>query len=240
MNALIKTLGLALLTFASSAVYAQKPQFKNNQLTPEQRTEMRAKRMARQMGLDSATTLRFTDTYRKYQAERRALRPQKPAAADKNTQAGKSQQPRQQLTEEQLQQRFKDNFERRQKALDLQKKYYKEFGKYLSQQQIASFYKMDENGMGRVKAPKGNLKKAGKLQHVKRAPGCHNQGCPQSQTCCGKAAKGHKKQGKKACAKACQGNCQQTCNAQSKACDGRCKAECQQACPNQDNAAGNR
>lgn len=99
-----------------------------------------ADRIVAQLGLDDATASRFTTVYNQYVAEMHAaykqhamIRPQK----------GADGQP-QRLTDEQIKHNLEAQFALSQTTLDLRKKYYKEYLKFLTPRQIEKLGKLEK------------------------------------------------------------------------------------------------
>ncbi|MGN0309205.1 MAG: hypothetical protein ACI4C3_01245 [Bacteroides sp.] len=162
MKKMMMTL-VALLVMSAlySNVYAQdnerRQPSQKERLSPEQLTEQRANRMANELALDDATAQRFVETYCRYQAERRALNPERAEKREgmkkeemkkgakkeemkkddaKMCKPGKSEAECKELNEKCL--------ERDQKLLDLRKKYYNEYSKFLTQKQIDRINQMEK------------------------------------------------------------------------------------------------
>lgn len=118
------------------------------QLNPEQLTEQRANRMARDLALDDASAKRFIETYCRYQAERRALFPERDKKTKSAARQGEADKLRKEVkpcpTEAECKQQLVARMERDQKVLDLRKKYYNEYSKFLTQKQIARIVQMDK------------------------------------------------------------------------------------------------
>lgn len=120
---------------------------KKERLNPEQLTEQRANRMARELALDDATTKRFVETYCRFHQERRALQPERGAKKEgvKKEEAGKKgRQALANPSEAECKQLLESRMEREQKQLDLRKKYYNEYSKFLSQKQISRIYQKEK------------------------------------------------------------------------------------------------
>ena len=154
---------LLMMSTLYSNVYAQdnerRQPSQKERLSPEQLTEQRANRMANELALDDATAQRFVETYCRYQAERRALNPERAEKREgvkkeemkkddvKMCKPGKSEAECKELNEKCL--------ERDQKLLDLRKKYYNEYSKFLTQKQIARINQMEK----KHKKPMGEKRK---------------------------------------------------------------------------------
>lgn len=136
-NVMMLVVAMTLFTINS---FAQAPN-KKQRLTREQLSEKQAKYIANDLALDDETTARFINTYTQYQKEIWALGPY-PRRDDNNT-------------EEQIGQNIKKRFEMSEKFLDIRKKYYKEYSKFMTQKQIQRVYKLEKNMMKRFAQRKG-------------------------------------------------------------------------------------
>lgn len=121
--------------------FAQAPNHKQR-ISREQLAEKQAQYIAKDLSLDNETTTKFINTYIKCQKEVWALGPR----------------PRRNLNgnEEQTEQDIKKRFEMSEKILDIRKKYYKEYSKFLTQTQIQRVYKLEKNMMKRLAQRRGN------------------------------------------------------------------------------------
>ena len=144
-------------------------------MTPEQRMDMQATRMGKQLMLDDAKLAQFTTLYKEYLT---ALKDCRPAPAEPSAEAVKPCE----RTDAQIQQDIEKRFEVRQKVLDTQKKYYNSFKKILNARQLEKVFSMNRPGkmhkrMGQKPCPmmQGRMGKPGQMP----APGCSNQ-CPEA------------------------------------------------------------
>lgn len=176
MKKMMKTL-LAVLMMGAlcSNSYAQRNEERNapherrehpqteqrERLSPEQRAERQAQRIARELALDDATQQRFIETFCRYQAEKRALMPERKECKDNQG----PKQPKANPTEAECKQKNEQRLAHQQQQLDLRKKYYKEYSKFLTQKQIARIDKMEMPRQGR-KGEKGMMKR-GKGNHFR-------------------------------------------------------------------------
>lgn len=137
-NVMMLVIAMTMFTVNSFA------QAHNNKqrLTREQLAEKQAQYIAKDLSLDNETTTKFINTYIKCQKEVWALGPR----------------PRRNLNgnEEQTEQDIKKRFEMSEKILDIRKKYYKEYSKFLTQTQIQRVYKLEKNMMKRLAQRRGN------------------------------------------------------------------------------------
>ena len=155
-------MALLMMSALYSNVYAQdnerRQPSQKKRLSPELLTEQRANRMAHELALDDATAQRFVETYCRYHAERRALNPERGEKKEgmkkeemkkeemKKCDAKKCEatkcEPRR--SEAECKQHNEQCLERDQKLLDLRKKYYTEYSKFLTQKQIDRIYQMEK------------------------------------------------------------------------------------------------
>lgn len=137
-NVMMLVIAMTMFTVNS---FAQAPNNKQR-LTREQLSEKQAKYIANDLALDDETTAKFINTYTQCQKEVWALGPRPRRNANSN--------------EEQIEQNIKKRFEMSEKILDIRKKYYKEYSKFLTQTQIQRVYKLEKNMMKRLAQRRGN------------------------------------------------------------------------------------
>ena len=137
-NVMMLVVAMTMITLNS---FAQAPNYKQR-ISREQLAEKQAQYIAKDLSLDNETTTKFINTYIKCQKEVWALGPR----------------PRRNLNgnEEQTEQDIKKRFEMSEKILDIRKKYYKEYSKFLTQAQIQRVYKLEKNMMKRLAQRRGN------------------------------------------------------------------------------------
>lgn len=125
-------LAMAMATFCINT-YAQKDS--RQRMTREQLAETQAKYIAKEMAMDDATAEKFTATFCQFQKEIWALgpRPKREGSTDAETE-----------------QAIKERFVHSQKILDLRKKYYAEYSKFLTQKQIERVYELERKMMNRL------------------------------------------------------------------------------------------
>lgn len=127
-------LTVAMVTFCVST-YAQKSD--RQRMTREQLAEAQANFIADEMAMDDTTAEQFIKTFCQFQKEIWALgpRPKRDSSSYSNTE-----------TEQALKERFAHS----QKILDLRKKYYVEYSKFLTQKQIERVYQLERGMMNRL------------------------------------------------------------------------------------------
>lgn len=127
-------LTVAMVTFSVST-YAQKSD--RQRMTREQLAEAQANFIADEMAMDDTTAEQFIKTFCQFQKEIWALgpRPKRDSSSCSNTE-----------TEQALKERFAHS----QKILDLRKKYYVEYSKFLTQKQIERVYQLERGMMNRL------------------------------------------------------------------------------------------
>lgn len=124
----------------------------DRQAKRENMARMQAFKIADNLAFDESTTTKFTDVYLACQKEIWALGP----AKDKSVMEDGH------ISEVEAEAAIKAQFERSQNILDIRKKYYKEYCKFLSQKQILRVYQLEKqmrNNMANKKGkggPKGN------------------------------------------------------------------------------------
>ena len=130
---------ITISTFCVNA-YAQKDS--RQRMTREQLAETQAKYIAREMAMDDATTEKFIGTFCQFQKEVWALgpRPQRDSSNRSDAEA---------------EQAMKERFAHSQKILDLRKKYYMEYSKFLTPRQIEKVYELERQMMNRLASKRG-------------------------------------------------------------------------------------
>lgn len=136
-NVMMLVVAMTMITLNS---FAQAPNYKQR-ISREQLAEKQAQYIAKDLSLDNETTTKFINTYIKCQKEVWALGPRPRRNANSN----------EELTEQDIKKRF----EMSEKILDIRKKYYKEYSKFLTQTQIQRVYKMEKNMMKRFAQRRG-------------------------------------------------------------------------------------
>lgn len=136
MNHIFRTLLLALImTTMCANAYAQRDS--KQRMTREQLAQKQAKYIANEMAMDDETSEKFITTFCQFQKEIWALgpRPRKKGHAPSNVET---------------EQTIADRFAHSQKILDIRKKYYKEYSKFLTQKQIERIYELEHKMMERL------------------------------------------------------------------------------------------
>lgn len=107
--------------------------------TPEQMMDMYVKMMEEKLVMDDATAAKFTPLYREYLQAMRDCRP----AVNKEVKKAE-------MTDAEIEKAIQDRFDARQKALDVQKKYFKKFKEVLNAKQLEKVFRQPCTG-GRMK-----------------------------------------------------------------------------------------
>ena len=137
MEKIIRTLLLAVMMTACCVTTNAQDKGKQR-ISREQLAETQARHIAQQLAFDDETTAKFVDTYSRCQKEVWSLAPRK--------RVGKGASKTDRETEEAIEERF----DRSQKLLDIRKKYYKEYSKFLTPKQIQRVYSIENNMMKRL------------------------------------------------------------------------------------------
>lgn len=143
----INVMAVLMLVFCTMAT-AQDPQ---QRMSREQLAEKQAKHIAHELAFDETTTQQFIETYCAYQQEVWALGP-RPKANPTN--------------DEEAEQAIRKRFERSQQILDLREKYYEEYSKFLTQQQIQRVYELERQCMRNL----SNHRDEGRPHHRHHSP----------------------------------------------------------------------
>ena len=167
-NILKKATILTLALLVGAASFAQeskggKPKGKQK-LTPEQIATSQAQEIAVSLGMDDATTAKFTTTFVSYRMEIREAHKARKNAIPKVD--------RKVMTDQQVDEKIKAQFAHSRKELDIREKYYGEYLKYLNPRQIQRVYELEKRQAEKMKAQqkarkeqkkaKKNNKKSGK------------------------------------------------------------------------------
>ena len=160
---------LAAALMMSGVVCAQE---KKQAPTPEQRIEKRVQRMQKKLMLDDATAAKFAPIYKEYLQAKFAARPV----------CKKCDNP----TDAQIKENIGKRIDAQQKALDVEKKYYKKLSSVLTGRQLQLIFCKDNK-----KAAFGKNKRAPYGKGYRQAPcfrGNKGAKCPVKKNCCLKAA----------------------------------------------------
>ena len=136
MKNIIKVLVLALAMIVPDVnTYAQKSE--QQRMTREQLAEAQAQFFANEMAMDKETTRQFVETFCQFQKEIWALgpRPKRDTAH---------------LSDKEAEQAMNERFVHSQKILDLRKKYYLKYSKFLTPAQIEKVYVLERRMMNRL------------------------------------------------------------------------------------------
>ena len=142
MKHLVRTFIVAIMMIAScAAAFAQQSTTQRTdpkqRISREQLAEVQAKHIANVLAFSDAETEKFVKTYCNCQKEIWALGPRK--------RPGK-----QGLSEQENEERIKQRFATSEKVLNIRKKYYKEYSKFLTQTQIEKVYEQEHKMMNRL------------------------------------------------------------------------------------------
>ena len=149
MKYIIKAFVLAIMVVASCAtVLAQRPTQKQR-ISREQLAETQAKYIANELAFSDDVTEKFVKTYCDYQKEIWALGPRRHHPNKRG------------LSEQESEEEIKQRFAISEKILDIRKKYYNEYSKFLTQKQITKVYEQ-ENKMRNRFAKRGQKRLAHK------------------------------------------------------------------------------
>lgn len=130
----------ALMLMGTATISAQNNQ--RQRLTREELADKQARHIAQTMAFDEATTKQFVETYTACQKEIWALGPRMKGA--------RKQANAQQQTEAEVKQDIALQFERSEKLLQIRQKYYAEYSKFLTQNQIKRVYVLERQMMKRL------------------------------------------------------------------------------------------
>ena len=130
----ILVLAVAMITFNVST-YAQKSE--RQRMTREQLAEAQAHFIADEMAMDDTTAKQFVETFCQFQKDIWALGPRPKRAASH-------------LSDKEAEQAMNERFTHSQKILDLRKRYYLKYSKFLTPKQIERVYELERKMMNRL------------------------------------------------------------------------------------------
>lgn len=133
---------LMLAVIATPQSFAQRN--REERISREELAKVQAHHIAKELAFDDGVTKKFVDTYCRCQQEIWALGPRVKPSSNSD-----------EATEEEIEARF----EHSQKILDIRKKYYKEYSKFLSQKQIKRVYEIERQMMDRLAKHKKSVPK---------------------------------------------------------------------------------
>lgn len=136
MKNIIKVVVLIVAMMASNAnLYAQKVE--QQRITREQLAETQAQFIANEMAMDDETTRQFVETFCQFQKEIWALGP-------------RPKREKSHFSDKEAEQAMNERFAHSQKILDLRKKYYLKYSKFLTPTQIEKVYVLERRMMNRL------------------------------------------------------------------------------------------
>lgn len=159
-----KFLAFVMLLAFSGAAVAQQAQVKEKR-TPEQRLEKRVLKMQKELMLDEAAAAKFAPVYKEYLLEMSKCRPAVERGGN--------------LTDAQIKKNIEARMDARQKALDVEKKYYGKLSKILNAKQLQKVFGEKKDFPGK----KGDARKgkhAGKERghgKAKKGADCKQKDC---------------------------------------------------------------
>lgn len=130
----ILVLAVAMITFNVST-YAQKSE--RQRMTREQLAEAQAHFIADEMAMDDTTAKQFVETFCQFQKDIWALGPCPKRDASH-------------LSDKEAEQAMNERFTHSQKILDLRKRYYLKYSKFLTPKQIERVYELERKMMNRL------------------------------------------------------------------------------------------
>lgn len=138
MKSIIKDFTVAIVAMAScTALFAQNDvqqrTGKGQRMSREQFAVVQAKHIASELAFSDEVTEKFVKTYCEYQKEVWALEPRQ----------GRSDKDKKELSEQESEKQIKARFARSEQILNIRKKYYEEYSKFLLQSQIEQVYEQE-------------------------------------------------------------------------------------------------
>lgn len=130
----VLVLAVAMITFNVST-YAQKSE--RQRMTREQLAEAQAHFIANEMAMDDTTAKQFVETFCQFQKDIWALGP-------------RPKRDFSHLSDKEAEQAMNERFTHSQKILDLRKRYYLKYSKFLTPKQIERVYELERKMMNRL------------------------------------------------------------------------------------------
>lgn len=143
MKSLIRIMLLVTAVLAFAYTASAQHRRGNERISREQLAEKQAKYIAKELVLTSEVSENFIATYLKCQQEVWALGPRQ-GRPDKGT-----------MSESQADSVIQTRFDYSQKLLNIRKKYYAEYAKFLTAKQIERVYAMERQMMSRLASKRG-------------------------------------------------------------------------------------
>ena len=141
-------LSTALLFSVNNPATAQRPSQEDMQARRAQMVEQQAERLAKDLDLKGDQKTSFVDTYKAYQNELMAA-----VQGQRGQQRQEGQQEKKKLSDEEAQKQLDEYFARQeaqiaqqQKRLEVERKYYAEFKKTLTPQQLVKVFRQRQGG----------------------------------------------------------------------------------------------
>lgn len=138
MKNLVKIMLLIAAIFAFGATASARQHKGGERISREQLAEKQARHIAEELAMSSETADKFISTYVKCQNEVWSLGSQK------------KRQRHSDLTDQQTDSMLRARFDHSQKLLDIRKKYYTEYSKFLTPKQIQRIYDLENKMMRRL------------------------------------------------------------------------------------------
>lgn len=136
--------------------------------TPEQMIQMQTNQMVKTLMLDNATAAKFVPVYENYLKELRECRMMnrtpwgKREEGNSKGNAGTKSMGKPMMTDAQIEKYIQEQFAQSRKMLDIREKYYNEFRKILTPQQIMKIYQTERGNADKFKK-EFNRRKQGKM-----------------------------------------------------------------------------
>ena len=150
----MKLVLVTLTLLVSPTLYAQS-QGEKIRISRQELSEAQAMYISRMLGFDEETARKFESLYLMQQREIWALSPEESVKPSDRTDA-------------EVDRTIREGFERSEQILAIRKKYYKEYRRFLSPQQVERIYQLERRTMGRL--GRRIYLRRGSLDSLKRHP----------------------------------------------------------------------
>lgn len=142
MKQTLKVLAALMITLMASAPRSYASRGEGERVNRKELADAQARHISNELAFDDGTAKKFMETYCRCQQEIWGLGPRIKASSD---------------TDEAAENEIESRFEHRQKLLDIRRKYYKEYRKFLTPKQIKRVYRIERQMMDRLSKRKKTL-----------------------------------------------------------------------------------
>lgn len=136
------------LVMLCNGAFAQGGRPQGERPSREEMSKAQVKRLVKELALDNATAENFEVIYGLYREERSELMKKYPMFKGEMGPQGRRGEQRELPSDEEVEQKIMDGFKRERALVDLKEKYYQEFRKIMTPQQIQKMYMLESMPRG--------------------------------------------------------------------------------------------